>query len=58
MLLGESRPCAAAVDENTRKIRAVKAAVVSHDRFAASIELDSDLISAVEWIAARDPAQA
>ena len=45
------------MDEDTRKVKAVKAAAVSHDRFAVSIELDPDLKSAVEWIAAGDSAQ-
>ena len=54
----DSRPRAADLDEDTSKIKAAKAAVLSHDRFATATELDPDLKSAVEWIAVRDPAQA
>ena len=53
----DSQPRAADLNEDTCKIRAAKAAVLSHDRFATVTELDPDLRSAVEWIAARDPDQ-
>ena len=45
------------IREDARKLRFVKQAVQSHDRFARTVTLDSDLVSAVEWIAARKPEQ-
>ncbi len=41
--------------EDARKIKAAKAAVLSPDRFAKAMELDTDLRDAVAWIAQRGP---
>ena len=45
------------VDEDTKKINYVKAALLGADRFVLSSALDVDLHAALEWIADRHPTQ-
>ena len=43
--------------ENAQKLRFVRQAVQSHDRFWKNDPLDTDLVGAVDWCAARTPEQ-
>ena len=45
------------VEEDTKKINYVKAALLGADRFVLSSSLDVDLHAALEWIADRHPTQ-
>ena len=45
------------VEDDTRKINYVKAALLGADRFVLPSSLDVDLHAALEWIADRDPTQ-